>query len=428
MPAESSNGTNPGDARGYELIEGGASWPPVPERVVAPQDMPPQPDVPKIKVLHVITRFWAGAGGNTMLSAIGMDQNEYEVWLAGVPGGDLWDRTAAAGVKTVQIQGFRETLHPADLFVLLKLRKLMKKERFHIVHTHSAKGGFLGRLAAWTTHTPVIIHTFHGFSFHDHMSSLKRALYLFLERSVRPMTDTFLAVAPRVAAEAVQTRLARPGSVEVAPSAVELDSVPTTGDRSRLLEFGISPDQVVVGTCGRIDAQKAPLDFVRMAAIVAKQRPDTAFLMIGDGEMAEEVRALANELGVKIAITGYISGAAELSATLDVFVITSIYEGLGRALTEAAASERPLVATAVNGIPDLIEPGVTGLLANATDPAGIASSVVWMLDHPEQAKAMGRNARKRVMGWFAPETMVAVIDRCYRRQLGLPMRKAAGKG
>jgi len=414
--------------RGYDLIAGGASWPPLPEPVVDVADLPPQPEVPKIKVLHVITRFLAGAGGNTMLSAIGMDPARYEVWLAGVPGGDLWERTAAAGVKCVQIEGFKEVLHPKDLLVLMKLRKLMKQERFHIVHTHSAKGGFLGRLAAWTTHTPVIIHTFHGFSFHDHMSSLKRGAYLLLERSVRPMTDSFLAVAPRVAAEAVQTRLARPGSVEVAPSAVELDTVPTTGDRSRLADFGISPDQQVVGTCGRIDAQKAPLDFVRMAALVAKQKPETAFLMIGDGELADEVRTLADELGVKIAITGYVQGAAELSATLDVFVITSLYEGLGRALTEAAAAERPIVATAVNGIPDLIEPGVTGLLTEATKPESAATSVLWMLDHPEQAKAMGRNARRRVLGWFAPETMVAIIERTYRRQLGLPARRPRRRG
>ncbi|NUP50587.1 MAG: glycosyltransferase [Catenulispora sp.] len=399
-----------------------SDWPPLPERVVALEDLPPQPELPKIKVLHVITRFWAGAGGNTMLSAIGMDQDEYEVWLAGVPGGDLWERTAAAGVRCVQIEGFKEVLHPKDLLVFLKLRKLMKQERFHIVHTHSAKGGFLGRLAAWSTRTPVIIHTFHGFSFHDHMPSLKRGMYLLLERSVRPMTDTFLAVAPRVAAEAVQTRLARPGSVRVAPSAVELDAVPTAGDRSRLAEFGIAPDQPVVGTCGRVDAQKAPLDFVRMAALVAEQRPGTAFLMIGDGELASEVRALADELGVKIAVTGYVQGAAELTATLDVFVITSLYEGLGRALTEAAAAARPLVATAVNGVPDLVAPGVTGLLAAPADPAGVAASVLWMLDHPDQAATMGRNARDRVLGWFAPQTMVAVIDRTYRRQLGLPAR------
>ncbi|NUR57871.1 MAG: glycosyltransferase family 4 protein [Catenulispora sp.] len=416
-------------SRGYALIGGGdgdragAGWPPLPERVVPLSELPPQPQVPRIKVLHVITRFWAGAGGNTMLSAIGMDQDEYEVWLAGVPGGDLWERTAAAGVHCVQIEGFKEVLHPNDLLVFLKLRRLMKQERFHIVHTHSAKGGFLGRLAAWSTRTPVIIHTFHGFSFHDRMPSLKRGIYLLLERSVRPMTDTFLAVAPRIAAEAVQTRLARPGSVRVAPSAVALDTVPATGDRSRLAEFGISPDQPVVGTCGRIDAQKAPLDFVRTAALVAKQRPDTAFLMIGDGELADSVRTLADQLGVKITITGYVQHAAELSAALDVFVITSLYEGLGRALTEAAAAGRPLVATAVNGIPDLVAPGVTGLLAEPEHPAGIAASVLWMLDHPEQAKAMGRNARERVLGWFAPETMVAVIDRTYRRELGLPARR-----
>ena len=114
----------------------------------------------------------------------------------------------------------------------------------------------------------MVIHTFHGFSFHEHMSRRRRAGYLFLERSVRPLTTAFLAVAPRVAREAVEQHLAPPGRVTVVPSAVDLDGVGETRDRRLRDEMGI-PDRVrLVGTVGRIDFQKAPLDFVRMAAAV----------------------------------------------------------------------------------------------------------------------------------------------------------------
>lgn len=150
----------------------------------------------RIKVLHVITRFQAGAGGNTLLSAVGLDPERYEVWIAGVPGGGLWERARAAGVHTVELCGFRHTLTPADLLVLARLVRLMRRERFTVVHTHSAKGGFLGRLAARLCRTPVVVHTFHGLSFHPYQSRSRRTVYRCLERATRRFTHGFLAVAP----------------------------------------------------------------------------------------------------------------------------------------------------------------------------------------------------------------------------------------
>ncbi|MFE9444702.1 glycosyltransferase family 4 protein [Streptomyces sp. NPDC006602] len=395
-------------------------WPAPPPRVCLADRLPSQPALPQIKVLHVITRLQGGAGGNTLLSAAGMDPGQYEVWIVGGPGGELWDRARAAGVRTVELPEFRHVLTPKDVLVLWRLVRLIRRERFTIVHTHSAKGGFLGRLAAWLCRTPVVVHTFHGLSFHDRMPRARHLMYRLLERATRRCAHRFLAVAPLVARQVVEEHLALPGSVLVVPSAVELERVPGESDPAAPHTLGAPPGVALIGTVGRIDAQKAPLDFVRMAATVHARYPDTVFVMIGDGPLEEDVRRLAAELGVEVTLTGHRPDAAELVAALDIFVITSLYEGLGRALTEALAAARPVVATAVNGVPDLVEHGATGLLAEPDDPEGLALAVGWLLDHPGEAAAMGRQGRERVLSAFAPEVMCASLDACYRSLLGLP--------
>lgn len=395
-------------------------WPAPPPCASSADRLPPRPVLPRVKVLHVITRMQGGAGGNTLLSAMGMDPGRYEVWIAGGPGGELWDRARAAGVRTVEIPEFRHVLTPVDALVLWRLIRLVRRERFTVVHTHSAKGGFLGRLAAWLCRTPVVVHTFHGLSFHDRMPPVRRRIYHGLERVTRRLAHRYLAVAPGVARQVVEERLAPPGSVHVVPSAVELARVPDGFEPVARRALGVPSRVTLIGTVGRIDAQKAPLDFVRMAATVQGRFPDTAFVMIGDGPLAGHVRRLAAELGVEIRLTGHRPDAAELVAGLDVFVITSLYEGLGRALTEALAAARPVVATAVNAVPDLVEHGATGLLAEPGDSEALVRAVGWLLEHPQEGAEMGRQGRDRVRAAFAPENMCARLDACYRDLLGLP--------
>jgi glycosyltransferase involved in cell wall biosynthesis len=350
-----------------------------------------------------------------------MDPDRYEVWVAGCEGGPLWERAEAAGLRTVQLKRFKETISPLDdATVLAQLVSLIRRERFDIVHTHSAKGGFLGRLAAWLCRTPIILYTFHGFSYHDFMGAGRRGLYLLLERATRGMTDHFFAVAPRVAQEAVTMRLARPGRVTVAPSAVELDRMPHGADPSVRRRLGIEDTGPIVGTVGRLDFQKAPVDFVRMAAAVSKHHPEAHFVMVGDGHLEAEAKREARRLGVDVVFMGFQQDAPELAAAFDVFVISSLYEGLGRALTEALATGRPVVATAVNGVPDLIEPGSTGLLAPPRRPDALARCVLWLLDHPKLADRMGEAGRARVFSTFAPEQMCRTIAGVYAELLGLP--------
>jgi glycosyltransferase involved in cell wall biosynthesis len=396
-------------------------WPAAPPPIASPAELPPQPERAPIKVLHVVTRFIAGAGGNTLVSVLGADRERYEVWVAGAPGGPLWERAESHGVKTIKLRRFREVISPLDdLVVLLHLVRLIRRERFSVVHTHSTKGGVLGRLAAWLCRTPVIVHTIHGFSTHEFMSRGRRRAYLAIERTVRPITDAFLAVAPEVAREAVETRLAPPGRVSVVPSAIELDEIPVGADPRTRLELGIPADAPLVGTVGRLDHQKAPLDFIRMAAVVTGAHPGTRFVMVGDGPLLEAARDEARRLGVDVTFTGFRTDAARIAAALDVFVISSLYEGLGRALTEALASERPVAATAVNGVIDLVEHGSTGLLAPPADPPALARSVVWLLEHPAEARRMGKAGAARVRALFQPAFMCALIEQTYARLLGLP--------
>jgi glycosyltransferase involved in cell wall biosynthesis len=384
-------------------------------------ELPPQPGRPRVKVLHVVTKFIDGAGGNTLLSVLGADRARYDVWVAGSPGGPLWERAERNGVPTVKFARLREVVSPLnDLRVLFDLVRLIRRERFLVVHTHSAKAGFLGRLAAWLCRTPVVVHTIHGFSYHDFMSRRRRRAYLALERLVRPMTDWFLAVAPQVAREAVEMRLAPPGAISVAPSAVELDVIPDGPDPQIRDALGIPPDVPVVGTVGRLDFQKAPLDFVRMAALVAASRPGTRFVMVGEGKLRDDAEAEARRLGVDVIFTGFRDDATSIAACFDVYVVSSLYEGLGRALTEALASGRPVVATAVNGVSDIVEPGATGLLAPPARPEDLARNVLWLLEHPDAARRMGDAARARARALFEPSMMCGLIEQTYARLLGLP--------
>ena len=405
-------------------------WPPVPRRRVPLHRLPRQPELSKVKVLHVITRFVAGSGGNTLASAAGMDPDRYEVWVAAVPGGPLWAEARAAGVRTVEIPHMKENIAPwHDLRACLQLVRLIRREHFAVVHTHCSKAGLIGRIAGRLAGAPVVVHTFHVLAAHDGLSPLRRRMYLFLERRVRSYAHCYVAVAPRLAREAVEQRIAPPGRVVVVPSAVDLESIPVQADGGTRADLGIGDQAEVVGTVGRIVAQKAPLDFVRMCARVKRVRPDVVFVMVGDTTLEsrgleEETRLEADRLGVSILFTGFRADAPSVAATFDVYVVPSRYEGLGRALTEAMASGRPVVASAVNGVPDLVEPGVTGLLTEAGDVEAMADSVLWLLDHPEEAAMMGEQARDRVRSHFATATMCQGLDDLYTELLGLPARLA----
>jgi glycosyltransferase involved in cell wall biosynthesis len=348
----------------------------------------------RLQVAQVITRLMAGAGAVALRGALALDPDRYEVVFVTGEGDRLVKEARAAGFDVVLMPRLRSEIAPADdRRALAELRACLRD--FDVVHTHSAKAGVLGRTAAHRVQVERIVHTFHGFPFHQFQSAPRRAAYVRIERRVGTFTDVFLAVGPAVAAEAITRRIALPERVRTIGVGADLTGpVPGARDRAearRLL--GVPPGMRVVGTVGRLTFQKAPGDFVR--AVAALPRDDVFAVWIGDGELRRQTERLAARCGLsgRMAFTGERGDVAVLLPGLDVFAMASRYEGLPCAIVEAMTAGLPVVATAVNAVPNVVIAGETGLLAPPGRPELLAGAIGYLLDHPAEAGRLAAAAR-----------------------------------
>jgi glycosyltransferase involved in cell wall biosynthesis len=348
----------------------------------------------RLQVAQVITRLMAGAGAVALRGALALDPDRYDVVFVTGEGDRLVQQARAAGFEVVLMPRLRSEIAPADDRRALADLQICLRD-FDVVHTHSAKAGVLGRIAAHRVQVERIVHTFHGFPFHQFQSPVRRVAYVRIERRVGTFTDVFLAVGPAVAAEAITRRIALPERVRTIGVGADLTGpVPGARDRAearRLL--GVPPGMRVVGTVGRLTFQKAPGDFVR--AVAALPRDDVFAVWIGDGELRRQTERLAARCGLsgRMAFTGERSDVAALLPGLDVFAMASRYEGLPCAIVEAMTAGLPVVATAVNAVPNVVIAGETGLLAPPGRPELLAGAIGYLLDHPAEAARLAATAR-----------------------------------
>jgi glycosyltransferase involved in cell wall biosynthesis len=283
-----------------------------------------------------------------------------------------------------------------------------------VVHTHCAKAGAVGRLAAHRAGVGRVIHTFHGFPFHEFQPAWRRAGYVAIERRMSRYTDAFLAIGTAVATEALRLRLTTPERIRAISPAVA-PVLPAAGEvrarARRMLDLPLGA--CVMGNVGRVAYQKAPEHFVEA---LAAQRDDVWGIWIGGGPDLERMRELAERRGVagRMRWLGHRDDVADLLPAFDVFVMPSRYEGLPCALVEAIGAGIPVVASAVNAVPEMISPGQTGLLVVPQQPQQVADAVRYVLDHPEQARRMTQAARERLDARFTAEHLGEVLDETYR--------------
>jgi glycosyltransferase involved in cell wall biosynthesis len=385
----------------------------------------------KIKILHLITHLGVGgAQDNTLLTVKGHSRRRYEVHLA--TGQDYTDwvtRGQDYADKFFLIPDLQRSVQPqADKRALDQITALLREQQYHIVHTHSAKAGTIGRIAARRAGVPLTIHTFHSFGWQVartahtrpwqlYTSSLKKWFYILIERYAASLSDALITVSELNKEEAININLASPKKFTTIYSGIDLDRFQVNVERAeKLLSLGLSPDRPVIGSIGRLSIQKAPLDFVAAAKMVLQQKPNLQFIMIGDGPLATEVcQAIGDEQRIKV--FGYRDDIPEILSILDMFVLSSLWEGLGRALTEAMIMGVPVTATAVDGVPELVTHRQTGLLSPPGEPARLAENIAWLLDHPEEAQKMRQRARSRVVPAFSAERMVERIEALYERLL-----------
>jgi glycosyltransferase involved in cell wall biosynthesis len=388
----------------------------------------------RLRVAQVVTRFVAGAGGVALRGALALDPDSYEVTILAADGGSLLTEAERAGLEVIRLRHMVPEFDVrADTRALRELTGLLSGGRFDIVHTHSAKAGAIGRVAARLARTPAVVHTFHGFPFHEFQSPLRRGAYIALERRLARFTDRFLAVGSAVAAEAVRRGIAPPDRIRVIDSAVAGD-IPRVSRAARFEArhlLRVPPGMRVVGSVGRLDYQKAPGDLV--AAIAALDRADVFVVWIGDGPLRHQVARDVARRGMtdRFVAAGEHKNVPALLPALDVFAMSSLYEGLPCAVVEAMRCGVPVVATAVNSVPEVVIPGRTGLLVGPRDVRGLARAIDSLLRNPREATRLATAAREHIDGRFTPEALGADLAETYdemHRDLAARVNPARRRG
>jgi len=378
------------------------------------------------KVLHPITRLIiGGAQENTMLTAQLLDKAQWDVEIVAGPQtgseGSLIEAVQERGISLILEPTMVRELNPIkDLLALIRLTQLMRRGRYAIVHTHSSKAGILGRWAAKLAGVPIIVHTVHGWAHHERQHPLLRAYYILLEKLTLPITDQMIAVTSKDIDKGLRDGIGKSTNYLIIRSGIELErfghpQVPREATRAA---WGIPQEATVVGSVTRLSPQKAPLDFVQAAALVARDYPDTYFVMVGDGPLRQEVEALATQLGIadRLVLTGLRRDVPELLAAFDLFALSSLWEGLPRVLPQAMATSLPIVATACDGSAEAIEEGVNGFLVPPGEPAVLAQRLCQLIAQPRLAQQMGAAGYARVQE-FSDRGMVSAIANLYTKLL-----------
>lgn len=353
-----------------------------------------------VKVAHIITKLeLGGAQQNTLFTVSHLDRRRFRsILITGEPGILDEDARSLPGVEFHQVPALARSIRPlADLQALYQLTRLLRRLSPRIVHTHSSKAGILGRLAARLAGVPVVVHTIHGYGFTPVQSQPLRQALIAVERMVGRMTMRFIAVSHATRQQGIDLGLHSPDRCTVIRSGIDLRMFRHTqiDVEKKRRELGLLPESPVIGMIAPFKPQKAPLDYVRLAALIHRVRPQVQFLLIGDGELRVEVEAAVQRqgLGNCFQLLGWRRDVAEILRCLDVFVLTSRWEGLPRVYLEASSSGVPVVGTNVDGAAEAIRDGINGYLIEPGNLGRMAKEILTLLRDPERAREMGRQGQ-----------------------------------
>jgi glycosyltransferase involved in cell wall biosynthesis len=338
--------------------------------------------------------------------------------------GNLLDVAAADGVICHQLDHLGREIHPLrDLRALWALYRQMRAQRPHIVHTHAAKAGVLGRVAARLAGVPVVVHTYHGHVLSGYFGRLRNAAFRRIEAALARWTSALVTVSAGVKQALVDLGVASAERIRVVPLGLDLDGLAGPLEKGSLRrEAGFPADAPLVGLVGRLAPIKDVPTFLRAAGRVRERLPQARFSVVGDGEERARLEAQARELGLTdvLHFHGWRRDLAAVYGDLDVVVNCSRNEGTPVALIEALAAGRPVVATAVGGTPDLLEAGRYGRLAPAAAPDALAEAILETLAGGEGVRQRSRDARAHVLALHSSRRLVADIDALYRDLLAAP--------
>ena len=376
----------------------------------------------KIKLLHIITHLpIGGAQDNTLYTIELLNKKKYDISLCCNFSGELVER--AKKIKDIKLINIpilsRDVNLINDTRAFLALYKIIKKEDYDIIHTHSSKAGFLGRIASKINKVPIIIHTVHGFPFNDFMNFFKKNFYILIEKLLANWTDVLITVSNLNKKKIIDLGISKKDKIYNIYSGIDLKIFDRKNDRSFKKELKLGDNEILIGAVGRLSGQKDPITLIRAFNLVSKKFPDAHLVFVGDGPLRNKITKMIKKLKLtsKVHLIGNIHNTWPVYHSLDLFVMSSIYEGLGRSITEALSCGVPVVCTAVEGVPEIIKNGETGFLAEPRDIEGLANSIIYSLQNLSVAKKIALEGRKFVHKNFDVNKMVQEIDSVYQNNI-----------
>jgi glycosyltransferase involved in cell wall biosynthesis len=384
-----------------------------------------------IKVLRVIARLNVGGPAlHVAYLTAGLAQRGYQtILVAGTLGRGEESMASVARQRGARIETLadlhRDIAPLRDVRATLRLARLIRQERPQILHTHTAKAGAVGRIAALLAgdaRPPVIVHTFHGHVLRGYFHPVIALGFRVLERTLAQITTTLIAVSPEVRDDLVRLGVAPASKFTVIRLGIELDERVANDDDSRLETrrlLGLAPDAFIVGWVGRMTAVKRTEDVVLTLRKLVDRGIDAYLCLIGDGPDRDALERRAHDLGVvrRCLFVGYQQEVARFYDAIDVLLLPSANEGTPVSVIEALAASRPAVATRVGGVPDVIREGIDGFLVDVGDTDALADRLAELASNPGLRARMGADGRAHVLPRYAVTRLVDDVDRLYRSLL-----------
>ncbi len=376
------------------------------------------------KVLFVITRLAAGGAPSVTLSMLkSLRENGYDVELAtGLAGKgerDLLPEIKDKDYKVTVIPELVRNVRPLkDLIALGKLRKLMKEGKYDVVHTHTTKAGILGRLAANQAKVPHVIHSPHGHIFHGYFNPVLIKLYVMLETMAARWTQKTITLTEKEKKEYLALGIGVPGEYECIYNGIDVDKYcdPDLSVKAERRRLNISTTATVLLTVGRLVHVKGHRHLLEAVASMGhEESADVHCLIIGDGDLREELESQAHELGIseKISFLGHQNNITPFLMISDLFVLPSLNEGFGLVVIEAMASGLPIIATNVGGVPEIVKDGETGILVSPGESSALKNGILTLLKDREILRQIGNQNRERVQREFSLKQMNDKVEKLY---------------
>jgi glycosyltransferase involved in cell wall biosynthesis len=381
--------------------------------------------VNKIRVARIVARLNVGGPAVHIINLMtGLDPDRFENQLiVGRPGpdeGDMGYLAAQRGIQPLVIPELgRELSLLRDLGTMFKLVRMLRDHRPHIVETHTAKAGAVGRLAARLAGVPIVIHVFHGHVFHSYFGPTKTKLFINVERTLARFTDRIITISLVQRRDIVDVyRIAPPERVLTIPLGLDLEPFRAAKQTCRgqfRSSLGIPAEVLLVGFVGRLTAVKNPSLFVEAAGRVVQQLPEARFVFVGDGELRHALKEQADALGLSqhVIFAGWQVDMPAVYGDLDLLALTSLNEGTPVTVIEALATGTPIVATEVGGVPDVVVNHKTGMLVPSGDAGEVARAILHLLRAPEQARVLARAGQVDVLKRFGMARLVDNMDSLY---------------